>query len=112
MRRDHLRLGDILEALEWIMNAIRGKTESTFIADETLCYAVAQRLTTVGEAVARLTPELKVSCSSVPWQDIVGLRNMLIHEYFGIHWPLVWRTAAHDVPVLPSQIVAIRQSIA
>ena len=59
MRRDEQRLSDILEALDWIARAIAGKTEAGFLADETLCYAVAQRLTTVGEAVARLSPELK-----------------------------------------------------
>lgn len=43
----------------------------------------------------------------MPWQDIVGLRNILVHEYFGIHWPLVWQTAADHVPVLRAQIGAI-----
>ena len=80
---------DILEALDWIAKAVSGRTEADFVADETLCYAVAQRLTTVGEAVARLSPEVKARHSSVPWQDIVGLRNVLVHEYFGIYWPLV-----------------------
>jgi len=59
MRRDDQRLSDILEALDWIAKAVSGRTEAGFVADETLCYAVAQRRTTVGEAVARLTPELK-----------------------------------------------------
>ncbi len=45
MRRDDQRLGDILEALDWIAKAVRNKTESDFLADETLCYAAAQRLT-------------------------------------------------------------------
>lgn len=88
MRRDEQRLCDILEALDWIAEAIAGRTEAGFVTDETLCYAVAQRLTTVGEAAARLSPELKAQYSSVPWQDIVGLRNILVHEYFGVHWPL------------------------
>lgn len=107
MRRDEQRLSDILESLDWIAKAISGRTEAGFVADETLCYAVAHRLTTVGEAVARLSPELKSRCGSVPWQDIVGLRNILVHEYFGIHWPLVWQTAADHVPVLLAQIGAI-----
>ena len=107
MRRDEQRLSDILEALDWITKAIAGRTEAGFVADETLCYAVAQRLTMVGEAVARLSTELKARYGSVQWQDIVGLRNILVHEYFGIHWPLVWQTAADHVPVLRAQIGAI-----
>jgi uncharacterized protein with HEPN domain len=107
MRHDDQRLNDILEALDWIARAVAGKTESDFVADDTLCYAVAQRLTTVGEAVARLSPEIKARDASVPWQDIVGLRNILVHEYFGIHWPLVWQTAVDQVPALRAQIAAI-----
>jgi uncharacterized protein with HEPN domain len=107
MRRDEQRLSDILEALDWIAKAVSGRTEDDFVADETLCYAVAQRLTTVGEAVARLSPELKARHSAVPWQDIVGLRNILVHEYFGIYWPLVWQTAVDHAPVPRARIAAI-----
>ena len=85
MRRDQQRLNDILGALDWIAKAVSGRTEADFLADETLCYAVAQKLTIIGEAVARLSLELTARHSSVPWPDIVGLRNILVHEYFGIY---------------------------
>jgi len=81
MRRDRQRLNDLLEALDWIGRAITGRTEAEFLADETLCYAVAQKLTIIGEAVARLSPEITSRHNSVPWPDIVGLRNILVHEY-------------------------------
>ena len=77
MRHDHQRLTDIVEALDWIAKAIFGRTEPDFLRDETLCYAVAQRLTTIGEAIARLSPEIKDQDNSVPWQDIVGLRAII-----------------------------------
>src|ERR1039457_5966025 len=85
MRRDRQRLNDILEALDWIAKAIAGRTEAVFLADETLCYAVAQKLTIIGEAVARLSPEIRARYNSVPRPDIVGLRNILVHEYCGCH---------------------------
>ena len=107
MRRDDQRLSDILEAIDWIANAISGRTESEFLADETLCYAVAQKLTTIGEAVARLSPGLKARYGAVPWQDIAGMRNVLAHEYFGIHWPFVWQTVSDHAPALRAQIAAI-----
>jgi len=107
MRRVPLRLHDILEALDWIARAIAGRSEAEFVADETLCYAVAQKLTILGEAVARLSPELRARHSSVPWPDIVGLRNILVHEYFGISSPLVWQTAVDHAPVLRRQIADI-----
>ena len=104
MRRDQQRLSDILEALDWIAKSIADRTEAEFLADETLCYTVAQRLTVIGEAVARLTPAITARHNSVPWPDIVALRNILVHEYFGIHWPLVWQTAFDHAPVLRVQI--------
>lgn len=107
MRRDQQRLTDILEALDWIAKAIAGRTETEFLADETLCYAVAQKLTIVGEAAARLSPEIKDRYNSVPWLDIVGLRNILVHEYFGIYWPLVWQTATDEAPALRRQVAEI-----
>ncbi len=107
MRRDEQRLTDILEALDWIAKAITGRTEAGFLADETLCYAVAQKLTIIGEAVARLSPELTARHNSVPWPDMVGLRNILVHEYFGIYWPLVWQTAADHAPALRVQVAEI-----
>src|SRR5216684_324140 len=107
MRRDRQRLNDMLEALDWIAKAISGRTEAEFLADETLCYAVAHRLTVIGEAVARLTPEITALHNSVPWPDIVGLRNILVHEYFGIHWPLVWQTAVDHAPGLRVQVAMI-----
>jgi uncharacterized protein with HEPN domain len=107
MRRDPQRLNDVLEALDWIAKGIAGRTEAAFLADETLCYAVAQKLTIIGEAVARLSPEIRARHNSVPWPDIVGLRNILVHEYFGIYWPLVWQTASDHAPALREQVAEI-----
>jgi len=107
MRRDLQRLQDILEALDSVTNMIGGYTEAGFLANQTLCYAVAHRLTVVGEGVARLGEEIKGRYSLVPWPDVVGLRNILVHEYFGIHWPLVFQTATDDVPGLRSVIAEI-----
>jgi uncharacterized protein with HEPN domain len=107
MRRDQQRLTDILEALDCIAGAITGRAEADFLADEMVCYAVAQKLTIVGEAVARLSPEITARYNSAPWPDIVGLRNILVHEYFGIYWPLVWQTAADHAPALRTQIADI-----
>ena len=93
--------------MDWIAKAIAGWTEAEFPADETLCYAVAQKLTIIGEAVARLSPKITARHNSVPWPDIVGLRNILVHEYFGIYWPLVWQTAVDHAPVLRAQVAEI-----
>jgi uncharacterized protein with HEPN domain len=98
MRRDDLRLRDILEALDSLPRIIGGRSEAEFLADETVFYAVAQRLTVVGEAAARLSLEVRQRFPAVPWPDIIGFRNILVHEYFGIYWPIVWLTATAQAP--------------
>lgn len=64
-------------------------------------------MTIIGEAVARLSPEITARYNSVPWPDIVGLRNILVHEYFGIYWPLVWQTVVDHAPVLRAKVAEI-----
>ena len=76
MRRDHQRLVDILDALDSLGRMIDGRTESEFFSDETLRYAAAQRLTVVGEAVARLSDEIKEWHGAVPWRDIVAFERI------------------------------------
>jgi uncharacterized protein with HEPN domain len=107
MRRDRQRLHDIIEALTWVTAAAAGRTEDQFSGDEVLRYAIAQQLTVVGEAAARLSSELTQKYPLVPWADIVGLRNVLVHQYFGVHWPLVWQTVSDHVPVLLDQVRGI-----
>jgi uncharacterized protein with HEPN domain len=82
MRRDAERLQHILEAPDSVAQIIAGRTEAEFLSDTTLCYAVAHRLTVVGEAAGRINREMTDANSSVPWPDIAGLRNILVHQYF------------------------------
>ena len=107
MRRDRQRLEDILEALDSVSRIIAGCPEEEFLRNEVIHYAVAQRLTTVGEACARLSSDLTARYGSIPWGDIVGLRNVLVHEYFGILWSSVWLTATEKAPALRNQITEI-----
>ena len=110
MRRDQERLRDVVEALESVSKLIQGKTMDDFVADDAVCYAVAQRLTVVGEAISRISPEVQERHPDVPWKRIISFRNVLIHEYFGIHWPFVWTTATEHAPKLKEQILAILQA--
>jgi uncharacterized protein with HEPN domain len=107
MRRDEQRLSDILEALEAVSRFVHSKSEAEFLEDLMLRSAVAQQLTVVGEAVARISAELRPRYEYVPWADIIGFRNIVIHEYFGIDWPIVWETAIKQGPELSRQIAEI-----
>lgn len=110
MRRDRQRLHDILDALDSLPRIIAGHTEAEFLDNETTRYAVAQRLAVVGEAAGRISTELRERHPAVPWIDIVSFRNILVHEYFGIHWPIVWLTATEQAPYLRKQVARILET--
>ena len=107
MRRDPQRLDDILQALDSLAGMVAGQTKAEFLAGEVVRFAVAQRLTVVGEAANHITEELQQRYESVPWGDVIGLRNILVHGYFGIDWGLVWASATVDAPALRPQIAEI-----
>jgi len=65
-------------------------------------------LTVIGEAVARLSAAAKKQHPDVPW-GVIGLRNIVVHNYFGIDWSEVWNAASADVPVLRTQILEFRR---
>jgi len=110
MRRDRQRLEDILEAIDSLARIVSGKRFEDLLADETLRFAVVQRLSVIGEAASRISPDLRERRDSVPWADIVNFRNILVHEYFGLLWPIVWESAVADAPALRDRIVAILES--
>lgn len=107
MRREQLFLRDIVEAADAIRDFVSGHTEQTFLQSELLRSAVVQKLTIIGEAAARLPSELKQRHAAIPWADIVGFRNILVHAYFGIQWDIVWRAATEEVPQLREQVSAV-----
>jgi uncharacterized protein with HEPN domain len=107
MRLDRQRFHDILDARDSLARIVAGHTEASFQDSEPIRYAVVQRLTVVGEAAGRLSPKIRERYSGLPWADVIGFRNILVHEYFGIYWPFVWQTATEHAPQLREQIAEI-----
>lgn len=104
MRPDRLFLLDIVEAADAIVGHIGGRDQETLLADRTARAAVLHELTVIGEAAARVSAETKGAHPEIPWPEIVAFRNVVIHEYFGLSWPIVWVTATEDVPLLRSKL--------
>lgn len=107
MRRDRLYLGDIVEAADAISHFLDGISEETFLGSDLLQSAVLQKLTIIGEAAARLSPEFKTDESHIPWSDIAAFRNIAVHAYFSVQWPIVWVAATEEAVVLRSQVLEI-----
>lgn len=69
--------------------------------------AVIYQIQIVGEAARYLSPDLRRRYPAIPWQDIVGMRSKLVHDYFGINREAIWLTATRDIPTLVKDIQQI-----
>lgn len=98
MPRDpRLYLDDILEAIAKIQDYTTGFDYSRFAADGRTQDAVVRNLEIIGEAAGRLPEEVRAAAPEIEWRKIVGLRNVLAHEYFGVTLPMIWDVARNKL---------------
>lgn len=103
MRSDRERLLDIMEATAKIEKyASRGR--DVFESDELIQNWILRHIQIIGEAARGVSAELKAAHPEVEWMQIAGMRNVLVHDYFGIHAELVWDTVINDLPNLKTKI--------
>lgn len=107
MRTEALYLDDILDAADAIARFLPNIEREAFLGDDLYQSAVLQKLTVIGEAAARLSEEFRDRHPEVRWRGIIGLRNIAVHNYFGVSWDTIWNAATQDVSVLRGQIAAI-----
>ena len=107
MRPEKLYLTDIVEAAQAIARFIMGENYYEFEQNEMMNSAVLQKLTVIGEAASRLPKEFTSRFPEIPWVDIIGFRNIAVHEYFAIRWDIAWVAASEEVPVLKDQVERI-----
>lgn len=108
--KDLVYLIDIKESLEIIAGYTKDFTESEFLNNLMLVDASVRRLEIIGEAANNISEELKSLYSELPWKEMIGMRNKLIHEYFGVDTILLWETIIKDLPLLYVQVLAILEN--
>jgi uncharacterized protein with HEPN domain len=94
---DRIRLRHMLEAAEEALAISQDRSRIAFLA-------VMKDIEIIGEAATKLSPELKATAHDVPWTDIIGMRNRLIHAYFDIDPRIVWETVTRDLPGLARRL--------
>lgn len=110
MRVDQERLADVLEAIERIEKyARRGREE--FEQDELIQNWIVHHLQIIGEALRAMSTEFRDRHPEIPWSGVIGMRNILVHQYFGIDTQLVWAAVESELPDLKVRITdLIRKS--
>ncbi len=107
--RDYLN--DIAESVEDISDFTAGMTFEEFSADRKTVKAVVRCLEVIGEAANKITPDIRAGYSHVPWEEIVGMRNRLIHEYFGVDVSILWQTIQEDIEPLRLSIQTMARDL-
>ena len=109
--RDAALLADMLKACDDIVAITAGLQEKSFLADRIKCLAVERCLEIVGEAVRRTSAGLRAAHPEIAWQKIIGLRNILAHEYGHIEGSQIYKAAAQDVPALAHAVRRISPGV-
>jgi uncharacterized protein with HEPN domain len=104
MPRDEAYLLDILIAARKALQFLEGMTWQEFTQSELHQNAVIRPLEIIGEAARQVSPETRDAHPEIPWEQMIGMRNRLIHEYFRVNLTTVWETVQNDLPSLIAQI--------
>lgn len=104
------RLRDIVEAVEKVQRYTAGMKFADFADDERTVDAVLRNFTVVGEAAAHLPEAVKQEHPGLPWAEMKGMRNILVHEYFGVSLEIVWETVQRDLPPLIPRLKQILEA--
>ena len=103
---------DMLVSSEKATSFVAGMGYEQFTRDEKTVYAVIRALEIIGEASKKIPDDLRNAYPEIPWREIGGTRDKLIHEYFGVNLTVVWRTVMEDLPVLSEQLRTLLQDFA
>jgi uncharacterized protein with HEPN domain len=93
-------LQDIVDHAEKAMRFVRGVSFDDFCDNEEKVFAVVKMLEIVGEAARHLPKSVRDKYASIPWKQVVGMRDKMTHEYFSVDLEVVWRTVHEDLPPL------------
>jgi hypothetical protein len=103
-RSARLYLEDIKESIAKIQRYTQGQIYTDFVNDDKTVDSVVRNLEVIGEAARNMPQDVKGSHPEVPWDEIIGMRNKIAHEYFGIDHQIIWKTIQDDLPILLRQI--------
>lgn len=109
-KRDiNLLLEDITEAVSKITAYTSGMSYSDFIADDKTIDAVVRNFEIIGEAANRIPEDYKIQHPEIEWRQIIGLRNRVIHEYFGIDYEILWHIMKNNLSELQERVSHLLQ---
>jgi uncharacterized protein with HEPN domain len=98
--RDLVYVGHMLDMARKAVGKTRGLSHDAFEADENLRLALTHLVQVIGEAGRRVSPDFVEQHPDIPWQEIVGMRHKVVHDYLGVDEDIVWQVVTEDLPPL------------
>jgi uncharacterized protein with HEPN domain len=108
---DEATLGDLITACSRVIDYTRGLSRTDFDRNHQVFSACCYQIAVIGEAVKRLSLATRGTHSEVPWRDIAGMRDRLIHGYDSVDIDELWKTSLEDIPALMEQVKKIRAAL-
>jgi uncharacterized protein with HEPN domain len=107
MKDDLVYLKHILDAISRIEGYVQGVEYEEFMANHLIQDGVIRQIEIIGEATKRLSKGIREKYPDIAWKDVAGMRDKLIHDYFGVDIDAVWDTVEKDIPLLKNEIEKI-----
>ena len=106
-RRDSVFIAQMVEAAEAALEFSDGHTAESFTGDRLVGYAVVRAVQLIGQAALGVSAELQAAHPEIPWREMIGMRNVVVHDYADVDLALVWKTVREDLPGLIERLNAI-----
>ena len=110
-RKIKLYIGDILENITLMEGIIKGLDYKAFVANKEKNYAVIRCIEIIGEAVKNIPENIRNQNPNIPWREMAGMRDKVIHFYMGVDFKIVWQVATKDLPELKEKLGKIFNEI-